>query len=562
MFTILVVDDEEWIREGIMLKLKKSEFPLSGIYGAGSGEEALKIIKNKNINIIITDIRMDNMDGLELVEKVKEITDDVEFIMISGYSEFKYAKQAINMGVKGYLLKPTTSDDLHMALNKAIDSIMEKREHNWLSKENEKNRVHSEKLTLEKELNKLLNTKDEGSVYLNNIKHDIIKVHNFYQLLVISIDHVPVSQKGTQKHIQKDNNYIENNFDDSIYDNDDNDDNNNNNIYGSNYKEIESLKISFSELLYDAVNDDNYYTFCNLDIVNQLFILVWGEKEKIDDLTEAISKKCFYNIADELDIPITIGISSIMKKINQELYKSAKKALDLRLIYGVNKIYKESDINIFKDFVFPRSELKLLSRFIEKRDLKKTGIILSEIFSKQRFEGVNISNLYFLYSEVVNVIYGTLYTINRNLNGIIEYDTLQNEVIKCTYRLEDIAKYLNKVIDRAIRSNSFSCSSCKELVEKVVKYIDVHYAERINVKELAEKFSIDANYFSTIFKKELGVTFTKYITMQRMNNACRMLRETDICVQEIAKSIGYWDIQYFYRVFKKEFGVTPIEYRS
>lgn len=526
MFSILVVDDEEWIREGTMLKLKKSEFPFSTIYGAGSGEEALEIIKNNNIDIVITDIRMDNIDGLELVAKVKEINDSIEFIIISGYSEFKYAERGINMGVKGYLLKPTTSEDLNMALTRIINSIMEKRERSWLFQENEKNKIYSERMLLEKELNKLLNAKDDHIGCLKNIKHDMIREHNFYQLIVINIDYVSI--QGTD----------------------------------NNYDEVDSLKTNFSELLYDAVHEDNYYIFYNLDIINQLFILVWDEREKVDNLTDIISKKCFYNVANEMDISITIGISSIMQKIGKELYKSAKKALDLRLIYGVKKIFKESEINKFSDFVFPRSELNMLNRFIERRDLKNTEIILHEIFSKERFEGVNISNLYFVYSEVVNVIYGSLYAINRNFSEVTEYDLSQYEIIKRTCRLEDIAGYLYKLIESAIRLNAFSNNSCREIVEKVVKYIDAHYAERINVKDLAEKFCIDANYFSTLFKKELGVTFTRYLTLQRLNKACRILRETDINVQEIAKSIGYSDIQYFYRIFKKELGVTPIEYRN
>lgn len=526
MYSVIVVDDEEWIREGIMLKLKRSEFPLSCIYGACSGKEALETIMEHKIDLIITDIRMDNIDGLELVSKVKEITDDVEFIIISGYSEFKYAERAINMGVKGYLLKPTTTEDLNVAVTKAIHSIKERRESCRISQENEKNRIRNEKLMLENELNKLLNAKDDCFGYLKKIKHDITQEHNFYQLIVIFINNT--SSQSTE----------------------------------NSYDELDNLKTGFNELLRDAVHEDSFYIFCNLDTINQLFILVWGGRDKIDGLTGLISKKCFHTIASELNISITIGISSVMGKINEELYKSAKKALDLRLIYGIRKIYKENEINKFNDFVFPRNELKMLNRFIERRELKNVETTLREIFSKGRFEGVNINNLYFVYSEVVNVIYGSLYTINKNFYQVMEYDLSQYGIIKRTSRLDEISEYLYKFIESAIKLNNYSCSNCREVVEKIVQYIDEHYAEKINVKEIASKFSIDANYFSTIFKKELGVTFIRYLTMQRLNMACRMLKETEINIQEIAESIGYPDIQYFYRVFKKEYGVTPLEYKS
>lgn len=526
MLSILVVDDEEWIREGIIIKLKKDKLQFNNIYGASSGEEALVIIKNHEIDIVITDICMDNMNGLDLVANIKEINNDIEFIIVSGYSEFKYAERAINMGVKGYLLKPSTNEDLYNALNKAINSINERKEHNLLFKENEKNKIYSERLVLENELNKQLNTKQNSKSSLSKIKHDMMMDCNKYRLLVISFDCFPPTG--------------------------------NTNIYDK----VSSLKTNFSALLSDAVYDENYFIFSNFNVSNQLFILLWGDKEKLENLSDMISKKSLYSVANEMEIIITIGISSVMDKIDDDLRKSAKKSLDLRLIYGTKKIYKDSDINKFSDFVFPRSELKMLSGFIEKKDLKSVQSILLKIFSKERFEGVNINNLYFMYSEVVNVIYGSLYSINREFTENIEYDLSQYGIIKGTNELVDIAKHLYKLIESAININPSSNRSCKEIVEKVVKYIDIHYVERINVKELADKFGIDANYFSTIFKKDLGVTFTTYLAMQRLNKACQMLLETSINVQEIAESIGYSDIQYFYRVFKKEYGITPMEYRK
>lgn len=526
MFSILVVDDEEWIREGIMVKLKKDKLQFKNIYGAGSGEEALEIIRNNEIDIVITDICMNNMNGLDLVAKIKEINNGIEFIIVSGYSEFKYAERAINMGVKGYLLKPSTNEDLYNALNKAINSINERKEHSLLFEENEKNKIYSERLILENELNKQLNTKQNSKSYLSKIKHDMMADCNRYKLLAISFDGLPAAGNA------------------------------------NTYDEVSSLKTNFTELLSDAVYDENYFIFSNFNVSNQLFILLWGNEEKLEHLSDMISKKSLYSIANEMDIVITIGISSVMDKIDDDLRKSAKKSLDLKLIYGTKKIYRDSDINKFSDFVFPRSELRMLSGFIEKKDLKNIRSILLKIFSKERFDGVNINNLYFMYSEVVNVIYGSLYSINREFTENIEYDLSQYGIIKGTNELVDIAKYLYKLIESAININPSGNPSCKEIVDKVVKYIDVHYVERINLKALADKFGIDANYFSTIFKKDLGVTFTTYLAMQRLNKACQILRETNINVQEIAESIGYSDIQYFYRVFKKEYGITPMEYRK
>lgn len=120
MVDLLVVDDEKWIRKGVIAKLNKSHLNFGNIYEASDGSEAIKVIEENNPNIVITDIIMPKLDGLELIEYANKLEFDISFIIISGYSEFSYAQRAINLGAKGYILKPITQEKLVSIVEKVI----------------------------------------------------------------------------------------------------------------------------------------------------------------------------------------------------------------------------------------------------------------------------------------------------------------------------------------------------------------------------------------------------------------------------------------------------------
>lgn len=525
MYSLLVVEDEKWIRKGIVHKIKKIDMPFDMIYDAKNGIEALEVIRENHIDIIITDICMPDMNGIDLIRRVKDFKENIEFIIISGYSEFQYAEAAINMGVKSYLLKPTTEEDLVTALNKAVSHIKEKKEYSNLSKENIYIKMFNEKLQFEKELNTLLKSHDKSSSFIEENYPGLYDSRK-YRLIILNINfHAEYDSKNK-------------------------------------YYDIDEVRNSIFDYLVGNIRYDNYYAFNNIDILNQIFILVWGNEDSVKSTSNKISKKLFYECQNSDIMTKTIGISSIMDMINDELYKSAKKALDLRLIYGFNKIYNEEYTNVSNEFTFPKEELKLLKKNLERGYVKNVRILLSEIFSRGRFKKSNASNLYFLYSEVVNTIFETINQAGVDMEKIIDYDLSQYDIMNYANNMEDIPVYLYKLVEDTLVENKRNPINCRELINHIIKYIDNHYEEKITVKSLSSIYGINPNYFSTIFKEQLGMTCTRYITMKRLNHACRMLRETDINIEDIARSVGYSDIQYFYRVFKKEYNYTPMEYRN
>lgn len=120
MIDLLVVDDEKWIRKGVIAKLNKSHLNFKNIFEASNGSDAIRIIEENSPNVVITDIIMPKIDGLELIEYTNNMMFDASFIVISGYSEFSYAQRAINLGAKGYILKPITQDKLVSIIDKVI----------------------------------------------------------------------------------------------------------------------------------------------------------------------------------------------------------------------------------------------------------------------------------------------------------------------------------------------------------------------------------------------------------------------------------------------------------
>ncbi|WP_170311475.1 response regulator transcription factor [Vallitalea okinawensis] len=526
MYAVLVVEDEVWIRRGIVRKLEKSDFPFTHIYNAKDGLEALKIMKDNPVDIVITDICMPDMTGLELIKRIREENKDTEFMIISGYSEFKYAEEAINMGVKSYLLKPTKEDELKEALLKINEALIEKKKYNRLTKENACMKIRHDQLLIEKEINFLLKSNhQQKSFQLLKDSEPALFQHDNYQLLILNASGSSIMSSG------------------------------------DDIKEDITSKII--EWLHGIKNLGNYYIIKNNDLINQLFIFIYGHQNEVEATCQQLCKECLYNLAKTFNVYITIGKSAVLNHLDGELYLSAKKAIDLRLIHGLNRIYDPESMTKHDDFQFPKTELKLLSKLIQLRDSKNIEILLADIFSRERYMKSGINYLYFVYSEVVNVIYEALYAMNKmmDIHHRRSYDLFSLNMIDHINKIEEIATCFFHVIEERIKSNHDTAMTCKELVDQAVKYIDLHYAERISLKNLALQFGINADYFSSIFKKELGQSFTKYLTKQRLTHACRMLKETNTTVEEIARSVGYSDIQYFYRVFKKEYSYTPIEYR-
>ena len=181
-YSILIADDEELIRKGFIARLEYLKIYPRAIYEAADGREALKIMKEHKPEIIVTDIRMPEMDGLELISRVSAMNLAAEFIVLSGYAEFSYAEQAIKMGVKAYLLKPISNKELKKVLEEVKGNLDEKKKIRQIILDKNKMETRSQVQNMEKKLNAIFQNNEI------NDKKEALFGEKKYLIAIINID--------------------------------------------------------------------------------------------------------------------------------------------------------------------------------------------------------------------------------------------------------------------------------------------------------------------------------------------------------------------------------------
>lgn len=527
MYKLLITDDEKWIRKGVIAKLNYHGFKFSSIEEARDGIEALEIIKNNQPHIVITDVRMPNMDGIELMTEAAKVYPHIKFVMISGYAEFEYVQQAVNCGAKGYILKPISDENLAATINKVLEELdNEDSLRNIKASEEELKKVN-ERYRFESAVNELFNShediygKDLQEIYLKNHENEVQ-----YRLAIIEL--------GTKSRL-------------------------------GNEHDLKGFRNEVSGRLAPIENHCNARLANNYNAANQLFLIMSGaDKETLTRKSEEYIARVMNALNSIEDIIFVIALSDVEKRVTKELYKQAKGMLNLKLIHGVNRVYKYkvNENRSSGEFVYPDNLLKVLSKCIEAKDFHNASAILKEIFSENVFNHSNCQYIHALYSECINMLVKLCNKRGVDMNTLMYPEMLTGEKL-CSYNSrEELVQDICVTMEKILSSTGVGFATAKDIISRTEKYIQEHYNEDLTVNQLAQKFLINSNYYSNLFSKEVGITLTKYITKIRMEVACRLLQETTINISDISANVGYLDTQYFYRVFKKELGMTPADYRS
>lgn len=526
MYKILVCDDEKWIRKGAIAKIQYHEFDFERIYEAADGKEALEIIKDEKPHIVITDVKMPNMTGIDLLKKTKELYPEIKFIVISGYAEFEYVQEAINLGAKGYILKPIVDDNLVSNLNKVIDELnLERKISSIISSKQELAKINEE-YKQEFEVNEIMNLPEDNSYnYEQSVIFKYIKADSKYMMALISM---PVEE--TIKSM-----------------------------------DAKIIRDKLLNLLKKRTEENNFIVVNNSNDIHQIFVIASDSDQlKLKKSLEDYITVSFSEIKELMDIQLIVAFSGASDKLSSVMYIQARSAMELRIINNSKWLYRYSDLDKKKsmNFDYPEQKLRVLSKCIEDGDSKNACKILKDIFL---FNGSQVNNfewVHFLLSECVNMLVKICNKNEIEVTDIIPYKLLTVDKISNYYSLDTILDDICMVINSITDYGSGSNYNAKDVIAKSKKYIDEHYGEQLTVNALAQKFLINPNYLSNLFSKEIGFTITKYITKVRLEKACELLEETSINISDVSASVGYQDPQYFYRVFKKEMNMTPAEYRG
>ena len=501
MYSLLIVDDESWIRRGIRARLQDHGFHFSAVYEAGSGAEALELMTEHRPDILLLDVKMDGMDGVEVMSRLKQMRLEPKTVVISGYSEFGFVEQAINFGARGYLLKPIDSQLFVQRIQAVIIELEQERGAPGLPSE----------------VLRIIPTAESEPYGLTSEFTD----SGFVALGIIHVDNVD------------DSNWVR------------------------NVRAKQAIRRRLAETLTRVLSDRGVSLFDDTRSESNLVFLCGGSSA--DQVSKSTRRSADVALAHarSLGYSVSIGCSDPSDQVVPSLYTRARHAVDRRLTNGTNAVYPYRGSGSFRPV--PRLELGFLEQHVLHRNAAEIRRRIRSILSPADASDLQVSYLHDAYLGIVQTTTRALGSQPRHSTDAEPFAGL-DEVLDSSDNLEQFAERVSSIIESMVTGDG--ANQDQDRIDRICDYIRQHFAEELSTQLLAKEFSINANYLSTLFRSRTGVTVTGYIRDVRMNAACRLLSETAMNVSEVAESVGYFDPKYFYRVFKRVKGFTPGEIRS
>lgn len=523
MFKVLLVDDEKLVLDSLENYIDWKDMDINIVGTAKNGREALEKVRDLRPNIVLTDIKMPIMDGIEFSKRAMEFDGDLKIVFLSGHDEFQYAKSAINIGVYGYILKPIEEDELRQVLGK-VKLKCKLDEYSSMTTENVK-QSYFRQLIAEKsvcEADKLITE----IVSFNGKENHLLK-SNVY-LAVVCIDNFCIVTKDMD-----------------------------------NYK-IEKLSNSI------AIDINNWLGACPepfylINLEKGQYCIIVSENHSLCTDFENEWKVMRDNIENSNAISLSIGICDKSGSLNNvyQLYTLAVKAAKDKFYYGKSQIIMSSNIKnaLYINILSLKDIEAELIDTIYKENKESVYMAVNKLFQllcdeKVERDIINIS----IYS-LLNSIYEYFMKYDKDLYTILSEKSSILENISSYDNMASIKEYFMDMLDSILNYFQDGREST-HVINKIIKILKRDYNKVITADDLAKEIYLTANYIRTIFKKYTGKTILEYHTKLRMEKAAELLRDRSQKVYNISNMVGYENTSYFCMVFSKYSGMTPNEYRK
>lgn len=526
MIKVMIVDDEPFIRQGLRILINWEKYGYVVCEEASNGHEAVKILKEKEIDLVITDIKMPGMDGLELIEYTrKNISQGIPFIILSGFYEFEYAKKAIKYDVADYVLKPVQRDEL-------VRVLEEYKEIYYRQIENYKKQEISDKIIFDRNMASLVSGVFTGE-NISNIKKYLLSINNV-RYIRIEFD----VSSGKYKKLSDEEKTVEQHH-----------------LY-------EAMKKYLDEHWYHVYiphsSDNEFYVgFIYTRKLSEKENL--REKEYIKNLHEALSFALPYKVI--------LYIGQMVNSIKQisESYRSALIAKNFQSYSKIIDIAFYDEIkNKISTNKYPvdKEVLDSLIKAIEEND--KEHIEQRVDYLYQHFkdlvadpEMIKISVDYLLFS---------LISLAKELYPEFDQEEVSGMIDQGRYgrmAVRGSASHLKKfALEFSDYLNSLRKHTFGGVLVDVEREILENYKDNLTLKSLSEKYFINSAYLGQIFKKHFDISFKDYLNNYRIDKACEMLLRSDDKIYEIAEAVGFNNTDYFISKFVQLKGTTPLQYRK
>lgn len=520
MYKLLIADDEEIEREALKFIVRKSHLEIKEIQEAANGTEAISVASIFDPDIVILDIKMPGMNGLDVGHILKKMKPNLKIIFITAFDKFEYAHEAIKMGVEEFIVKPAPND----RTIEILDTCIAKIEHD--------KKVKLQQENLEVKLNQI-------SCYLENEFVNSVVNGEIDEPQAEDYLKFMLSEFAEGFGVVIEVNFFRN--------------------LGMNYLHRNMIKKIYFEKL--SILLDGNMKFLMSQVKNTIYILVFGyPKGKrslfvrlIEDEINMVSE----DINEQLKAQVYYGFGDAYEQISI-LWKSFAQA-------------KAASRNMLMDFIENCEEMDVPSSILEFKENE----LCESIFKGHGENMIRIAdhildNIIYATNDINGIrlkLYEFFILLNKYLNkeGQLKqavpdhlFDDLKNVELRGEAR-NYIHRYLFGILEEIEEQRS---NKTPVIFDKAIKYINDNYDQEITLEDVAFEIGFSTYYFGKMFKKTFNISFTDYLSNVRITQAKQLLRDSQQTIKDITYSIGYMDPNYFTRVFKKSEGLTPTEYRN
>lgn len=503
MYKVMLADDESLITLGLKALIDWEDYGFEIVNTVESGEEALSYLKKHPIDLLITDILMGEMSGLELIKEAKQIHPQMKCIVLTGYQEFGFIKEGLLLGIENYLVKPVDEEEL---LN-TIQNVGRKLSFEPAAA------IHipvQERTTLmDNTLWRFINGEIDKNYCLERLSlYNVDFQQPYYNVSILNFEHH--QDVDVTKNIR-----------------------------------------SFIEERFSAV--------CLFSPNQELIIIFGGTSEQ-----ELVNQN--QSLVDELrEEKWGIGIFYLSMGKSVSMVEEISESFSLARDYSLMQLYSEPNALISDKLIIDRhEELKRQQKFKESlvkallhTDEESLGMIdefFDYVIEKSKYISPQVAKKYIL--DLMSYIH---YSIQPD---DLSHYTAGVERMVYTFDIQQMKAVLKDYCEDLILSIMNQVQTRSPIVQNVLNYIHAHYHEGLSLKTLGQQFHVNAIYLGQLFQKEVGVVFSEYLNRYRLEKAKELLKTTHYRAGEIGKKVGYSDTTYFYKQFKKVVGTTPSEWRK
>lgn len=530
MRKILIVDDEFHVTEGLKAMIQWERLSVGQVFTASDGWEAWELYQKERPDLVLTDVYMPKMNGLQLASKIREIDTDVPILILSGFDEFEYARGALHLQVAKYMLKPAVFTEIQEALEETVaelDAVSERSAYMDQFVEQMKRNVP---ILREQFLFDLVTRGRSGT-------EPDAGVLAFYELdravltgaIALSIAlYRPIHGRAATE------------------------------------KDWQLFKYSTVNIIEELSGQLNILAF-TLRYVEDRLILLLPNADSSQALSDArrLGEELIRQVTSKLAIDLNVGIGRWIGHASDYplSYEDSLESLKWIEYEGSNKIGTAEQFKRVQNYVpdYSLERVKLLVDYIRNHESQEAmqmwSLIEADVLQSE-------PPLFYVQNLCVSLISRMMLELLPEEHPLPANLHVTVQDIYHTRAFETILSAVRELLRELLLAMQHQYNAYRQdgYIHKISEYVEKHYQENISFADLAKQLHVTRNYLSFLFKKEKGVSFMTYLTAYRIQKAKELLRTRQHLVYEVAEKVGYSDPAYFSRVFKSATGTTPAEY--